>query len=313
MNLADPPGLERAAAALSDPAACPDNPGFLPCCETPMPHAHDITEADFDTAVLARSREVPVLVDFWAPWCGPCRALKPLLEKLAGEYGGRFELAKLNSDEAPSVSARYAVRSIPAVKLFVGGEVVDEFTGALPEGQLRAFLDTHLPDEAERMRRQAVELADPMARAELLNQAADLSGGRPEIVFDLVAALIDAGLADYAAAGLESVEPRERDERWLKLKARLDLARGPGEVDEAALRARVEGNPKDFEARFALAALLAQREAWSDAFAQLLEVVLRDKAEARQQARDKLVAWFPLCPDLKAVMNARRELSMYLN
>lgn len=188
-----------------------------------MPHAHDITEADFDTAVLARSREVPVLVDFWAPWCGPCRALKPLLEKLAGEYGGRFELAKLNSDEAPSVSARYAVRSIPAVKLFVGGEVVDAFTGALPEGQLRAFLDTHLPDEAERLRRQAAELADPMARAELLNQAADLSGGRPEIVFDLVAALIDAGLADYAAAGLESVEPRERDERWLKLKARLLL------------------------------------------------------------------------------------------
>ncbi|MDD3326330.1 MAG: tetratricopeptide repeat protein [Zoogloea sp.] len=278
-----------------------------------MSHAHDITEADFDTAVLARSREVPVLVDFWAPWCGPCRTLKPLLEKLAGEYGGRFELAKLNSDEAPSVSARYAVRSIPAVKLFVGGEVVDEFTGALPEGPLRAFLDTHLPDEAEKLRRQAATLADPLARAELLNQAADLSGGRPEIVFDLVAALLDAGLADYAAAGLESVEPRERDERWLKLKARLDLAQGPGEVDEAALRARIEADPKDFDARFALAALLAQRNDWSAAFAQLLEVVLRDKADARKTARDKLVEWFPLCPDLKAVMNARRELSMYLN
>ena len=91
-----------------------------------MPYAYDVTEADFDTAVLARSREVPVLVDFWAPWCGPCRVLKPLLEKLAADYGGRFELAKLNSDEAPSVSARYAVRSIPAVKLFVDGEVVDE-------------------------------------------------------------------------------------------------------------------------------------------------------------------------------------------
>ena len=278
-----------------------------------MPHAYDITEADFDTAVLARSREVPVLVDFWAPWCGPCRSLKPLLEKLAGEYGGRFELAKLNSDEAPSVSARYAVRSIPAVKLFVDGEVVDEFTGALPEGQLRAFLDARLPDEAEKLRRQAATLADPMARAELLNQAADLSGGRPEIVLDLVAALLDAGLPDYAAAGLDSIEPRERGDAWLKLKARLDLARGPGEVDEAALEARIDADPKDFEARFALATLLAQRQAWSAAFAQLLEVVLRDRADARKQARDKLVEWFPLCPDPKAVMNARRELSMYLN
>ncbi|WP_442770777.1 tetratricopeptide repeat protein [Zoogloea ramigera] len=278
-----------------------------------MPHAYDITEADFDTAVLARSREVPVLVDFWAPWCGPCRSLKPLLEKLAGEYGGRFELAKLNSDEAPSVSARYAVRSIPAVKLFVDGEVVDEFTGALPEGQLWAFLDARLPDEAEKLRRQAATLADPLARAELLNQAADLSGGRPEIVLDLVAALLDAGLADYAAAGLDSIEPRERDEAWLKLKARLDLARGPGDVDEAALDARITADPKDFEARFALATLHAQRQAWSAAFAQLLEIVLRDKADARKQARDKLVEWFPLCPDPKAVMNARRELSMYLN
>ena len=114
-------------------------------------------------------------------------------------------------------------------------------------------------------------------------------------------------------AGLDSVEPRERGEGWSKLKARLDLAQGAGDVDEGALEARIATDPKDFEARFALATLQARRGAWRDAFAQLLEVVLRDRAEARKAARDKLVEWFPLCPDPKAVMNARRELSMYLN
>jgi len=278
-----------------------------------MPHSADITESDFDTAVLARSRAVPVLVDFWAPWCGPCRTLKPMLEKLADEYGGRFELVKINSDEAPSISARYAVRSIPAVKLFVDGQMLDEFMGALPEGEVRAFLDAHLPDEAEKLRRAAAGLADPMARAELLNQAAELSGSRPAIVLDLVEALLEAGLADYAAAGLDSVEPRERDERWLTLKGRLDLASGTDGADEAALRARIAADPGDFDARFQLAALLARRDDWAAAFAELLEVVLRDRGEGRATARGRLVEWFLICPDPKAVSEARRQLSMYLN
>jgi putative thioredoxin len=218
-----------------------------------MPHAYDITEADFDTAVLARSREVPVLVDFWAPWCRPCRSLKPLLEKLAGEYGGRFELAKLNSDEAPSVSARYAVRSIPAVKLFVDGEVVDEFTGALPEGRCGPSSTPACPTRPK-IAPAGGHLADPLARAELLNQAADLSGGRPEIVLDLVAALLDAGLADYAAAGLDSIEPRERDE-LAEIEGPAGSRPRPGRGGRAALDARIAADPKDFEARFALATL----------------------------------------------------------
>lgn len=275
--------------------------------------ALDIIESEFDSKVLALSHRVPVLVDFWAPWCGPCKTLKPLLEKLAGEYGGRFVLVKINSDEAQAVAARYAVRSIPAVKLFIGGEVVDEFMGALPEGQVRAFLDAHLPDEAERLRRIAATHAEPLARVELLRQAAELSGGRPAIMLDLVAALIDAGLPDDALAGLESITVPERDDNWLRLKARLDLLGEGGVEDEASLRSRLEADPKDFEARFTLATLLAQRNDWPAAFGELLEVVLRDRAEARARARSRLLEWFSLCPDMRAVMMARRDLSMYLN
>lgn len=275
--------------------------------------ALDIIESEFDSKVLALSHRVPVLVDFWAPWCGPCKTLKPLLEKLAGEYGGRFVLVKINSDEAQAVAARFAVRSIPAVKLFIGGEVVDEFMGALPEGQVRAFLDAHLPDEAERLRRIAATHAEPLTRVELLRQAAELSGGRPAIMLDLVAALIDAGLPDDALAGLESMAAPERDDNWLRLKARLDLLGEGGVEDEASLRSRLEADPKDFEARFTLATLLAQRNDWPAAFGELLEVVLRDKAEARDRARSRLLEWFPLCPDMRAVMMARRDLSMYLN
>ncbi|MBL8460629.1 MAG: tetratricopeptide repeat protein, partial [Zoogloea sp.] len=244
---------------------------------------------------------------------GPCRTLKPMLEKLATEYGGRFVLAKINSDEAQTVAARYAVRSIPAVKLFVNGDVVDEFAGALPEGQVRAFLDRHLPDEAERLRLSAAGIADPLQRAERLRQAASLSGGRQSIVLELVGALLDARLVEDAAAGLETIAEPDRDEAWRSLKARLDLIVGAEATDESALVARIGADAKDFEARFALAAALAGRGEWGAAFEQLLEVVLRDRADARGKARDTLVEWFGICPDAKAVMNARRQLSMYLN
>jgi thioredoxin len=122
------------------PAAAPGAPAL----------SFDVTEANFEAAVLERSLQVPVLLDCWAPWCGPCKSLGPVLEKLVQAYGGRFVLAKLDTDRAPQLSAALQIRSIPLVVLFVGGQMVDQFTGALPEGQLRAFLDKHLPPMCRR-------------------------------------------------------------------------------------------------------------------------------------------------------------------
>jgi len=256
----------------------------------------DVTEADFQAEVLERSLEVPVLLDCWAPWCGPCRSLGPVLEKLAGAYGGRFVLAKINTDEAPNLTAALRIRSIPLVVLFVGGRPVDQFLGALPEGQIREFLDKNLGDAAP---------------AE--------AGAEPEPEFgplDEAAMLIEEGALDEARAILDATPAEARDEQHAKLIKRLQLAADAPDGDADVFAARIATNPRDFEARFGLAAILAHAGNFQAAFEQLLEVVLRDKADGkpdRERARKQLVEWFEVCPDPDVVSSGRRYLGMYLN
>ena len=276
----------------------------------------DVTETDFRQTVLERSMDVPVLLDCWAPWCGPCRNLKPILEKLAREYGGRFVLAKLNTDEAPQISAALQIRSIPLVVLFVGGRPVDQFMGALPEGQVRAFLDKHIGEqvsEAEALRQDAAAEADPAVAEAMLQEALALEPGNAEVALDLAARLVDRGAFDEATARLEKITPAQRNDRHAALLKRIELARNRPEGDPKALAARIAANAKDFEARFALAALHVYEGDFDAAFDQLLEVVLRDRAEWREKARLKLVEWFEVCPDAAAVSRGRRYLGMYLN
>jgi putative thioredoxin len=275
----------------------------------------DVTEADFRQKVLERSLEVPVLLDCWAPWCGPCRNLKPILEKLVREYGGAFVLAKINTDEAPQISAALQIRSIPLVVLFVGGRPVDQFMGALPEGQVRQFLDRHLGpqvSEAEAMRQEAAQ-ADPQTAEAILREALAFEPGNADVALDLAERLIARAALDEASGLLGRVPGDEGGDRRTSLIKRIELARNKPQGDPQALAARIAADGKDFEARFALAAIQMHAGDFNAAFDQLLEVVLRDKADWREKARAQLVEWFGICPDADAVSRGRRYLGMYLN
>ncbi|GMV74144.1 MAG: co-chaperone YbbN [Rubrivivax sp.] len=276
----------------------------------------DVSDADFETAVIERSLQVPVLLDCWAPWCGPCKSLKPVLEKLVQDYGGQFVLAKLNSDECPGVAQALQLRSIPHVFLIKGGQLVDQFTGALPEGQVRAFLDKHLKapaDPVDELREQAAAAPDAALAEALLRQALAMKPGHLEATLDLAERVIARGALDDAQALLDRVAEAARNDRHAALAKRIQLARNRPSGDATALAARIAANPKDFEARFALAAIQAFEGDFGAAFDQLLEVVLRDKGDWREKARAQLVEWFELCGDAETVSRGRRYLGMYLN
>ena len=288
----------------------------LPAAPAPQDLSFDVTEADFRQTVLERSLEVPVLLDCWAPWCGPCRNLKPVLEKLVQAYGGRFVLAKLNTDEAPQISAALQIRSIPLVVLFMGGRPVDQFMGAQPEGAVRKFLDKHLGpqvSEAEQIRLEAAEAPDAETAEALLREALSYEPANAAVLQDLADRMLARGDLDEAEQVVQAVPEAERKDRHAGLLKRIELARNRPQGDPAALAARIAANSKDFEARFALAAIHAYEGDFNAAFDQLLEVVMRDKAEWREKARVQLVEWFDACPDAATVSRGRRYLGMYLN
>jgi putative thioredoxin len=283
-------------------------------------NALDVSQADFEEKVVSASRKQPVVIDFWAPWCAPCKVLKPILEKLADEYKGKFLLAKVNSDENQEIAARYAVRGIPSVKAMVDGKIVSEFTGALPEGAVRDWLDKIIPSPAEELRREAQQLsaAGDLDGALLkLTKASTLDADNEWVRVDAAELLLAMGNPDDAQPLLDSLKDPDilKDARVLQLKAQVRLAemRAEGE-SEAELAAAISANEGDLESRLKLANVLIAANKHAEGMDQLLEIVRRDRKFKDDIGRKTLLDVFNLLGGQhELVAEYRRKLAVLLN
>jgi putative thioredoxin len=280
----------------------------------------DVTQADFEEKVVRASFKHPVVIDFWAPWCAPCKALKPILEKLAAEYGGKFVLAKVNSDENPQIAARFQVRGIPAVKALVDGQVVNEFTGALPESAVREWLDQIIPSPAEELRREAqgkAQAGDLNGALELLGEASVLDEKNEWVRVDAAEILFAKGEVDEAQRLLDTLKDHDilRDARVLQLMAqvRLSVMQEEGE-SEAEFLAAISANENDLEARLKLANVLVASNRVAEGMDQLLEIVRRDRKFKDDIGRKTLLDVFNLLGGQgELVSSYRRKLGSLLS
>lgn len=279
--------------------------------------SYDVNADNFQQIVLEGSREVPVVVEFWAPWCGPCKVLKPILEKLAEAYGGRFILAKVNSDENQELAARFAVRGIPSVKAVFNGDIVDEFTGALPEGAVREFIDRIIPSPADELRAQAAAqraAGDLNAALQTLGEASRLDGGNEAVRLDAAEILIELARHDEAKRLLDSLSPLTLlDDRPKRLLAKVSFAlAGAGGADEHALRERIAARPDDLDSRLQLAELLVSGGRYAEGMDELLDMIRRDKSWNDEAARKTMLSVFSVLGANPLVAEYRRKLASAL-
>jgi putative thioredoxin len=277
----------------------------------------DVNQQTFATEVIERSHTVPVVVDFWAAWCGPCKMLGPILEKLANEYNGKFVLAKLDVDSNPGLSRQYGVQGIPAVKAFVNGQVVNEFTGALPESQVRQFIQHIIPSTADLYAQQAYQwevTGQPAMAIENYKAALEEHAHHYPAMVGLGRVLLQQGRVDEGAAVLANI-PKGLPEQTqaAALLANAEFQREAAGQNEADLRRKIEVDANDVAARYTLAGLLVAQQRYPEGLAEFLEVVRRDRAYKDDGARKAMLALFTTLGDTDPITHEyRRKLANIL-
>ena len=278
----------------------------------------DVDASNFQQIVMEGSRRVPVVVDFWAEWCGPCKMLKPILEKLADEFQGKFILAKIDSDKNQDLAAQFAVRGIPSVKAIYNGEIVDEFSGALPEGAVREFLARIIPSPADELRAQAAgqrASGDLAGALQTLAEASKLDTENEAVRLDAAELLVELEQMEEAKRLLDSLSPATLlDDRPQRLLAKVNFAlSGASGGDEATLRDKVNSRPEDMDSRLQLANLLIASGRHAEGMDELLIMIARDKAWNDEAARKTMLSVFSMLGGSPLVSEYRRKLASALN
>ena len=289
----------------------------------------DVTVANFEEEVITASMTVPVLIDFWAPWCGPCKSLGPILEKVETAYNGRFKLVKIDSDQEQQLGAAFGIKSIPTCILMINGQPVDGFQGALPEGKVKEFLDKHLPS-AEELPEEELALEEITHEGALEKLKADVAASPTNEAtrFELVKALLLSGDTDAAKVAFAPVIAQttvvRRFDSLKRMMNAIDFAAARAYIDSATAEfdVKIALNKRDFEARFDKARWHMAHQQWTAALDELLDILMRDKTWSEDKARKTYIAILDIMeapkpkvadgqipPDDPVVATYRRRLS----
>jgi putative thioredoxin len=302
--------------AIGATAPLPMNPPTDPVMTAPA-HVFDASLPSFEQDVILKSKQTPVLVDFWAPWCGPCKTLGPMLEKLAGEFNGGFELAKVDVDKEQQLAGYFQIKSVPTVMLVKDGQIVDGFPGALPEAQIREFLKHHGIEPkavAEEPAAAATAPTDPHERVMRLRAAAHAEPDKDELKLDLALALLDNGATAEAESLIEALPANlATDERAVQARARLEFAAllkdaPPREPLEAA----IASDPNDLRARHLLGVHCIMDGEAEAGLEQFLEMLRRNPGFENGLPKKTLIDAFRIVPDKDLVGVYRRKMSSLL-